>query len=60
MVHEFEPHIGLAAVSAEPALDPLSPFLLLPTPSKINKYKDWEVGVIKELLFIFLVDVVKA
>ena len=25
-VREFEPHIGLSAVSAEPALDPLPPF----------------------------------
>ena len=31
-VHEFEPHIGLTAVSAEPALDPLSAFLSAPPP----------------------------
>ena len=39
--HESEPHIGLAAVSTEPASDPLSPFfsvsplLML---SQINKH----------------------
>ena len=27
MVLEFEPHLGLSAVSTEPALDPLSPSL---------------------------------
>ena len=31
-VHEFEPHIGLAAVSTEPTLDPLSPSLC-PSPT---------------------------
>ena len=30
MVHEFEPHIGLSAVSVESALDPLSPSLSAP------------------------------
>ena len=30
-LHEFEPHVGLSAVSKEPALEPLPPlFLLLP------------------------------
>ena len=32
MVCEFKSHIRLAAVSAEPALDPLSPSLSAPTP----------------------------
>ena len=31
MVHEFEPHMGLSAVSAEPASDLLSPSLSAPT-----------------------------
>ena len=31
-VCEFEPRIGLAAVSTEPASDPLSPSLSLPLP----------------------------
>ena len=30
IVHEFEPHIGLSAVSTEPALDPLSSPLSAP------------------------------
>ena len=30
MVREFEPHMGLSAVSTEPALDPLSPFISAP------------------------------
>ena len=40
-VHEFKPHMGLSAVSMEPALNPLSPSLSAP-PSlsllKINKH----------------------
>ena len=32
LVHEFEPHTALAAVSVEPALDPLSPPLSAPPP----------------------------
>ena len=35
MVHGFEPHLGLSAVSTEPASYPLS--LSLPDLSKINK-----------------------
>ena len=31
-VHEFKPHIGLAAVSTEPTLDPVSPISLCPSP----------------------------
>ena len=31
-VGEFEPHIGLFAVSAEPASDPLSPSFSAPLP----------------------------
>ena len=43
MVCEFEPHMGLAVVRAEPTLNPLSPSLsVLPTPvlslSKMNKH----------------------
>ena len=30
MVVEFKPHIGLAAISTEPASDPLSPALCAP------------------------------
>ena len=30
LVHEFEPHIRLSAVSVEPALDPLSPCVSAP------------------------------
>ena len=40
MVGELEPQIWLAAVSAEPALAPLSP----PPPSKINKTNRTEVS----------------
>ena len=41
-VREFEPHMGLSAVSTEPASDPLSPSLSAPASlflslSKINK-----------------------
>ena len=31
-VHEFEPHVGLATVSTEPSLDPLSPSFSVPPP----------------------------
>ena len=38
MVHGFEPHIGLSAVSVEPALDPLSPSLSLsPSPISLSR-----------------------
>ena len=30
MAHEFKPHVGVTAVSTEPAWDPLSPSLSLP------------------------------
>ena len=32
VVHEFEPHLGLAALGTEPASDPLSPSLSAPPP----------------------------
>ena len=43
MVHMLKPHIGLTAVSTEPAWDPLFPSLFAPLPlthciSKINKH----------------------
>ena len=41
-VREFEPRVGLSAVSTEPASDPLSPSLSAPpllSLSKINKLK---------------------
>ena len=43
MVREFKPHVGLTAVSTEPALDPLSPSvsapsLLMLSLSRINKH----------------------
>ena len=35
-VCELEPHVGLAAVSAEPILDPLSPSLSAPAPLALS------------------------
>ena len=35
MVCEFEPHIGLSALSVEPPLGPLSPFLSAPPKSTL-------------------------
>ena len=32
MIHRFEPHVGVSAVSTEPAWDPLSPSLSAPPP----------------------------
>ena len=37
-VCEFKPHIGLTAISTEPALDPLSPLSLPLPPLKNNKH----------------------
>ena len=38
-VREFEPHIGLSAVSAEPASDPLFPLSLRPSPARALSQK---------------------
>ena len=45
VVREFEPRVGLAAVSTEPASDLLSPLLSAPPPpSKMNTcFKKWLV-----------------
>ena len=39
-VHEFEPHIGLCADSAEPAWDPLSPSLSASPLLSLSKIKN--------------------
>ena len=68
MVREFEPGIGLSAVSTELTWDPLSPTPLCPSPahalclSKINIFLKNEVflfpakvtGLPEEILFLFL------
>ena len=56
VVHEFKPHIRLAAVSAEPASDPLSPSLC-PSPTCILSKKKTLKNFCKECVTYYIYNV---